>query len=154
MPKQRRKKPTPPRSASSTAPPAPTKQRQLFAVLASAAAFAVVAGGLLAVKPTGELLALSSDALSLNGFESYRVPGLLLALLIGGTQARAALSVMKREAQRTRLAVIAGAVMIAYVAVLALALRRVIWLQPVLFGLAAVELILVAAAVPRQARRR
>jgi hypothetical protein len=131
---------------------APKSHHQLVGLLFLVAAFAVLAGLALALRPDGSLLGLRLTQLSDFAFDDYRAVGLALALLVGSTQLRAALASFRLDSRGPRLAVYAGLILAGYVAALAFILDGMVWLQPVLLGAAAMELMLVAARVPARTR--
>lgn len=134
-------------------PSSPAARRQLVALLLTTAGLAMVSGLLLILKPDGRLLGLSTEFAS-SSFASYLVPGVMLAVLVGGAQLFAGLAVARRHPRGLRMGVIAGLILIAWIAILAMMMGSTTWLQPVFFGIAVIELILVAANLPQQRRSK
>lgn len=62
----------------------PRFARTLGAIELLVAACAVVAGVLLLIRPDGSLLAADPEVLTTTPFDDWRIPGLLLAGLVGG----------------------------------------------------------------------
>ena len=110
-----------------------------------------VAGGLaLVVRPDGHWLRLSLEFLDTTPFSTYLIPGLLLLVVVGGTQLAAGMACWRLRPGHLRMAALAAAVLGGWIAAQALILGAVIWLQPLFFLVAVVELMMVGAAVPRK----
>lgn len=125
-------------------------RRSLVGVLALAAVGAITVGILLIRRPGGGLAHLSPDLLASSPLTSFLGVGLLLAILVGGTQTLAA-SLLVLHHERARLvAAIAGAIIVATSAILVMLSIGLSWLQPTLFGIGFIELLLVAASTPRK----
>ena len=77
-------------------------------------------------------------------FSTFLVPGLILGLIVGGTQLVAAVSLLVRQNWALLMAAIAGFGMLIWIYI-ELAIVGYSWLQSVYFGLGALELILVLA---------
>ncbi len=77
-----------------------------------------LSGGLtLAFSPDGSAAKLSPSLLEGTGFGSYLVPGLLPALVVGGLNLFAALQTLRRRPSSTRVSMLAGGSISAFVIV-------------------------------------
>lgn len=119
-------------------------------LLATTGVLAIAGGLLLAVAPDGHLLRLSSELLAGTPFASYLVPGLILLLVVGGTQLAAAAAVQRHDPRDLRAALIAAGILAGWIAIQVVILDTIMWLQPLFFLVAAIEAMLVAANVPRK----
>lgn len=131
----------------SAPPPRPRGPAILFLVTGLAA---VIGGGLLVVRPDGGWLGLSRALLDPTPFGSFLVPGLVLALVVGGLQVAAGLAIAQRRSNDVRLALVAALVLAGWIAVQAVMLGVVIWLQPLFFLVAILEAGMTASALPRK----
>lgn len=124
-------------------PPPPPALIGLLLVTGSLA----VLGGLSLFISNGRWLGLPLDVLEPSPFDSYRVPGLALALVVGGSQLAAGIAVLRRRPHHLRMATVAAVVLGGWIAIQALMIG-VYWLQPVIFILAIMELGMVSSALP------
>lgn len=132
--------------------PLPSRYRLRLALLLLATGVLAVGGGLaLLARPDGSWLGMSPEVLEPTPFTTFRIPGLVLALVVGGSQLVAGVAVARRHARGLRLATVAGVLLAGWIAIQAMMLSRVIWLQVLFFVVALVELMLVGATLPRQA---
>jgi hypothetical protein len=72
-------------------------------------ALALLGGGLLAAKPDGSLLKADVSALAKSPFSDYRLPGVLLAGLVGGGFVATAVCQARRASFARELSMLAGA---------------------------------------------
>ena len=133
-----------------TAPPPRPRGPAILFLLTGLAA--VVGGGLLILRPDGGWLGLSRALLDPTPFGSFRGPGLLLALVVGGSQLAAGLALAQRRSHDVRLALGAALVLAGWIAVQAVMLGVIIWLQPLFFLVAILEAGMTASALPRKGR--
>jgi hypothetical protein len=77
-------------------------------------------------------------------FSSFLVPGLILGIIVGGTQLAAAFALLTRRRWALLAAAVAGFAMLIWIFT-ELAIIGYSWLQSVYFGLGTLELILVLA---------
>lgn len=125
-------------------------RRALVWLLAVSAVGAFTVGILLIRRPDGHNVRLALDLLASSPLSTFRGLGLVLAILVGGTQTLAA-SLLVLHHERARLvAAIAGAIIVAFSAAMVMMSIAVSWLQPTLFGIGFIELLLVAASTPRK----
>jgi len=110
-------------------------------VLLGFGALSAFAGSVLAVGWNGAGVPLAY--LATSPFTSYVVPGLVLGLLVGGTQLAAAVALQARRGAALLLSAVAGFGMLIWIFVELALIRHYSWLQAAYFGLGALELILV-----------
>ncbi|MEO8263029.1 MAG: hypothetical protein ABI566_10715 [Pseudolysinimonas sp.] len=111
--------------------------RALFWMLAFGA-LSALGGGVLGVAFNGAGVPL--EYLQGTPFDSYIVPGLVLGLVIGGTQAAAAIAVGRRSRWALLLSSIAGAGMLIWIFVELAAINEYSPLQTAYFALGGAEL--------------
>lgn len=78
---------------------------------------AFAAGAMFVVEPTGRLMGMTEATLARSPFRSYLVPGIVLFTVVGGTQALAAWSELRRWLRAGWLSVVAGVGLAAWIAV-------------------------------------
>lgn len=129
-------------------------RRALVGLLAVAAIGIITVGILLVQRPDGGHVDLSLDHLSRSPLHSFRGLGLVLALLVGGTQVLAASLLVLHHERARHVAAAAGLIIVGASAVMVMLSIELSWLQPTLFGIGFLELLLVAASTPRKSRDR
>jgi hypothetical protein len=72
---------------------------------------AFAAGAMFMVEPSGRLMGMSEATLARSPFRSYLVPGIVLFMVVGGTQALSAWAELRRWKSAGWLSVVAGAVL-------------------------------------------
>jgi len=85
-------------------------------------------------------------------FDSYAIPGVILGVIVGGTQMLGAVGILRRWTSGLALAAVAGFGMLIWIFVELALLREYSWLQTLYFGLGVMELVAVLALsgiVPR-----
>jgi hypothetical protein len=102
-----------------------------------------LAGAVLAIAANGAGVPL--DYLANSPFSSYMVPGLILGVVVGGTQLAAAAALLKRTRVALLLSAIAGFGMLIWVFTELAIIQKYSWLQSAYFIFGAIELILVLA---------
>ncbi len=122
----------------------------LIGALAVIAVAAITVGAMLMKRSDGGLVGLSLDTIAGSAFGSFRGPGAVLAVVIGGTQALAAALLVIDHRRGRHLAAVAAGLVIAFSVVLVMLMTRTTWLQPTLFGIGFIELLLVAGSTPRK----
>lgn len=125
-------------------------RRALVGLLAVAAIGALTVGILLIQRPDGHNVKLSLDLLGSSPLSSFRGLGLALAILVGGTQTLAAAALVLHHARARHVATVAGVIVVVFSAVMVMMSIALSWLQPTLFGIGFIELLLVAACTPRK----
>jgi hypothetical protein len=108
-------------------------------------AISAIAGGLLGVFVNGAGVPLSY--LRDTPFDSYMVPGLLLGVVIGGTQLAAVILLQRRHPYGLAAAVVAGFGMIVWIFVELAVISEYSPLQAVYLGVGVAELLLVFFAL-------
>jgi hypothetical protein len=78
---------------------------------------ALVAGEMFVAEPSGRLMGMTEVTLARSPFRNYLVPGIVLFMVVGGTQAVAAWAEMRRWPRAGWLSVVAGAVLAGWIAV-------------------------------------
>ncbi len=101
-------------------------------------------------RPDGHNTKLSLDLLASSPLTSFRGLGLVLAILIGGTQTLGASLLVLHHERARHVAAVAGAIIVVFSAVIVMMSIELSWLQPTLFGIGFIELLLVAASTPRK----
>jgi hypothetical protein len=123
---------------------------RLLAALTLFGALSALAGAVLAVAANGAGVPL--DYLANSAFTSYAVPGVILGVVVGGTQLSALSALLRKQRNALLLSAIAGFGMLIWIFVELAIIRQYSWLQSAYFALGAMELILVLAllgVVPR-----
>jgi len=85
------------------------------------------------------------EYLARSPFTSYFIPGIILGLVIGGTQIAAAIALLARKAMALLLSAIAGFGMLIWIFAELAMIKQYSWLQTAYFALGTLELILVLA---------
>jgi hypothetical protein len=116
---------------------------RVLVALALFGALSSIAGAVLGVAANGGGVPLEHLA---NGpFSSYVVPGLILGIVVGGTQLAAAIALLARRRIALLLAAVAGFGMLIWIFAELAIIRQYSWLQAAYFSLGAMELIIVLA---------
>ena len=98
-----------------------------------------IAGAVLAIAANGA--GVPTEYLANSPFSSYLVPGLILGVIVGGTQLAAAIALSTKRRTGLLLAAVAGFGMMIWIFVELAILGKYSWLQSVYFSLGVVELI-------------
>jgi len=122
----------------------------LIAVLALAALGAIIVGVMLIQRGDGRAVGLSPELLLGSPLHSFRGMGLALAILVGGTQAVAAILFVRYHARARHGAAVAAGIAVACSALMVMLMARRSWLELALFGIGFIEFLLVAACTPRK----
>jgi hypothetical protein len=107
----------------------------LFILIALVGITACIPGLLLLFRPDGSMLQLQTGMLKTTPFNDFRIPGFLLAVLVGGTNLWAVASNIKRRANRYNAAMAGGAVTILFVIAEMLLITQTSWLQFLYLGI-------------------
>ena len=75
------------------------------------------AGAMFMMEPSGRLMGMTVETLARSPFGSYLVPGIVLFVVVGGTQALAAWAEIRRWPRAGWLSVVAGVVLAGWIAV-------------------------------------
>ena len=116
---------------------------RLLAALALFGALSAFGGAVLALVANGAGVPL--EYLAHSPFASYAVPGLILGIVVGGTQLAAAIALQRTSPSALLLSTIAGFGMLIWIFVELAILRQYSWLQSAYFAFGVIELILVLA---------
>jgi hypothetical protein len=114
---------------------------RLLATLTLFGALSAFTGAVLAVAANGAGVPL--EYLANSPFRTYVVPGVILGVVVGGTQLAAATALLRKQPGALLLSAIAGFGMIIWIFVELAIIRQYSWLQSTYFALGALELILV-----------
>jgi len=115
----------------------------LLALLAFFGALSSFAGAILAIAANGAGVPI--EYLANSPFSSYVAPGLILGVIVGGTQLAAAIALLARRRAGLLLSVVAGFGMLIWIFIELAIIRQYSWLQAAYFTLGGSELILVLA---------
>jgi hypothetical protein len=85
------------------------------------------------------------EYLANSPFTSYAVPGVILGMVVGGTQLVATIALLRKRRSALLFAAIAGFGMLIWIVVELAIIRQYSWLQSAYFALGVMELILVLA---------
>lgn len=102
-----------------------------------------LAGAVLAIGANGGGVPVAY--LTNSPFSSYVVPGLILGVVVGGTQLAAAIALLARRRTALLFSAVAGFGMLIWIFVELAIIRQYSWLQAAYFILGGLELILVLA---------
>jgi len=107
----------------------------LFAVALFLAVGAIPVGIGLIVRPDGSMVGLPLGLLAGTPFKNFRIPGLLLATVVGGSTLASALLVALGARHASQVALLGGAVVVGWIAVQVALIGFVSALQPVVGAL-------------------
>mgnify|MGYP006946326266 FL=1 len=114
----------------------------LLFLLAFIALSAVVSGMFMLSYPDGSFLGLSVSLLNDTGFQSFAIPGMLLAVLVGGTSLVAVVLNALAHPMRYNSAILASVVLIGWILVQIVMIHTLHWLHFVYLFLALLVLLL------------
>jgi len=112
-------------------------------VLVVFGALSALIGAVLAIAANGAGVPLES--LKNSPFTSYFIPGLILGVVVGGTQLAAAIALLAKRDLALLLSAVAGFGMLIWIFVEVAMIQQFSWLQGAYFILGSLELILVFA---------
>ena len=116
---------------------------RLLIALALFGALSAFVGAAVAIVANGAGIPL--EYLANSPFRSYAMPGLILGLVVGGTQLAAAVTLLRAQRTALLLSTTAGFGMLIWIFVELAIMRQYSWLQSAYFALGALELVLVLA---------
>ena len=128
--------------------------QELIGVLAVAAVVAIAAGIDLVATGSGHLLRHPVDIHIDAPFISFQVTGIVLAVVVGGSQGIAALLLRRRDRRGRTAAWTASLVAMAFGFVQIVALGDVTWFHLVVLGVGGLEVLLAAASTSRDTDRK
>jgi hypothetical protein len=114
-----------------------------LATLAVFGALSALVGAVLAIAANGAGVPL--EYLAHSPFSSYFVPGLILGVVVGGTQLAAASTLLAKRRTALLLSAVAGFGMLIWIFVELAIIRQFSWLQAAYFCLGGLEVVLVLA---------
>ena len=106
----------------------------LFALVSFIGVTAIISGILMISQPDGGVLYLNQELLAGSPFTDYRVPGILLAGVVGGVNLGAAFLNMMRHRQRYNAAIAGGAIIIGWIIVQVIMIGTIHWLHVLYFS--------------------
>ncbi|MEO8551305.1 MAG: hypothetical protein ABI678_15085 [Kofleriaceae bacterium] len=128
----------------------PPPARWLLATLCAAVALTAIAGGAaLMLGPDGSLIHASRAVLEHTPFGSFLVPGAILFVLVGMSNALAAAQILRHTPDANSTAVVAGVALFGWILGEMVMLRTI---EPLQIGYLVVALAIVGAALRRRAR--
>jgi hypothetical protein len=116
---------------------------RLLAALTIFGALSALAGAVLGIAANGG--GVPVEHLAGSPFSSYVVPGLILGIVVGGTQLAAAISLLAGHRVALFVSAVAGFGLIIWIYAELAIIRQYSWLQSAYFGLGTLELIGVLA---------
>jgi hypothetical protein len=114
----------------------------LFFLILFVAVTATVSGALLAIYPDGSLFHVSTVILKTTPFSNFLVPGLILCLVVGGSNILALILHLKAHPLRSSWTITGGIMVVGWVVVQMLLIGAVHWLQFVYLGIGIMILLL------------
>jgi hypothetical protein len=96
---------------------------------------AIIGGGMMLVQPNGSSLQLSPLLLQGTPFKTFFIPGIILLLLVGGSNLIATWVIMLRRKNAFSFSLAAGIVMVIWVAAQMLFTSTFVWQQIVYLGI-------------------
>jgi hypothetical protein len=114
----------------------------LFILTAFVALTAIVSGGLLASYPEGSVFSMSTGLLKGTPFNNFLVPGIVLCVIVGGTNLIAVILNMQTHPLRYNWSIAGAVVLIGWVVVQMLLIAVLHWLQFVYLGVGIMILLL------------
>lgn len=114
----------------------------LFLLTAYVALTAIVCGALLMSYPDGSLFSMSTALLNETPFSSFFVPGLILCVVVGGTNLVAVIRNMQTHPMRYNWSIAGAVMLIGWVVVQMLLISELHWLQFVYLSIGGMMLLL------------
>ena len=115
----------------------------LFILLCIIGVTATISGILMISDPTGEILKLPTGLLQGSPFHNYLVPGILLAVVVGGSFLAAVFLNLLRHKNRYNYALAAGVIITGWILIQVILIETFHWLHMVYLGMG-ILIILVA----------
>jgi hypothetical protein len=107
----------------------------LFVLLCILAFTAMVSGILMVSSPDGRILQLTPDLLKGSPFKTFLIPGILLAVVVGGTNLAAVFFNLLRHRLRYNWAIAGGVIICGWIVVQVILIETIHWLHFVYLGL-------------------
>lgn len=131
----------------------PATLRWLSAIDLFVAVTAIFGGVTLFTDPSGRSLGLPVSLLERSPFETYLIPGLVLAVLVGGFALFAGVAHLVRWRFAGQASLFAGLVLVGWIVVQVLLTRELHWLHGLYFGIGVVQIGLALRALGLAAAR-
>lgn len=103
---------------------------------------ALSCGAMLVISPDGALLQMSPSGLAGTPFHNYLIPGLVLALVVGGSALWALILVAFRQARAQQIVILSGVMLGGWITVQTLLIGASHFLQAVYFILAVIVFVI------------
>ncbi|MDB5277517.1 MAG: hypothetical protein JWR61_2472 [Ferruginibacter sp.] len=114
----------------------------LFSLLAFVALTALFSGLLLISNPTGDLMHLPISLLTPTPFKNFLVPGIVLALAVGGINITAVIYNLLRHANRYHWAIAGGFTLLGFIIAQMILIHAANWLHFLYIGIALLIILL------------
>lgn len=114
----------------------------LFILISFVAITSLVSGLIIICYPDGSVMQMSTDLLKTSPFKNFLVPGIVLTVLVGGTNLLAAFFNMKRNSSRYDWALAGGIMTCGWVIVQMILINTLFWLQFVYLGVGIVIMLI------------
>ncbi len=102
---------------------------------------AVLCGALLAIKPDGAILDLPLRLLETSPFYDFLLPGLVLAIVVGGSQLLAFIAGIGKVSNADAWIFAAGILLGGWIIIQLILIREVNWMQIVIFSIGLLQVI-------------
>jgi hypothetical protein len=110
--------------------------KTLLFILVSFVAFTAIVSGLLMVSnPDGSIMNLQLSVLKSSPFKNFLIPGIILALVVGGTNLQAVIASIQGAPTRYSWAMAGGAMICGWIIVQMILINAFSWLQFVYLGI-------------------
>jgi hypothetical protein len=107
----------------------------LFILISFVAFTATISGLLLVANPDGEIMNMSISLLKETPFKNFRIPGILLAVLVGAVNMLAGFFNMQRHARRYNWAMVGGVMITGWIVVQMILIQTAHWLHFLYLGI-------------------
>jgi hypothetical protein len=107
----------------------------LFVLLCFVSLTAIFSGFMLINSPTGESMGLSTAILYTTPFNDFFIPGLLLAIIVGGTNLISAIYYIRLHPTRYNWAIAAGLVLSGWIVLQMILIQTINWLHILFLGI-------------------
>lgn len=114
----------------------------LFILVSFVAITSLISGLLIITYPDGSVMQMSTDLLKTSPFKDFLIPGIVLTVLVGGTNLLAAFFNMKRSAYRYDWALAGGVMICGWTIVQMILINMFFWLQFVYLGVGIVIMLI------------
>ncbi len=122
----------------------------LIAISFLVALSAIPAGLAFAIKPDGSLMQMDASIYKLPLFTDFLIPGLVLLVIIGGGHLASALLLLRKAQKSLNLALMMSVILQSWIGIQVLLIGFTNWLQPFIFLLGLMEMLLTFALLRRR----